>query len=184
VGDLLFAAKALKEITPQSFEVHIAGDGPFLQNLKDLASELNMQNVTFHGWLRDAELGALLESVDAMIVPDPDSEYAHYCAMNKVTHSMAFGLPVIARPLRENVRVLGDLGIVARDFTVDGLAEAMGTFAMMTTSRRAALSTALRDRHLAEFSWERQKQAYLMALDGCPAAHDGAIDRQGSSQGF
>ncbi|KRL62679.1 glycosyltransferase [Lactobacillus psittaci] len=65
--DLLI--KALKDLHDSHIRLHIAGDGSELENLKQLASDLNVANqVTFHGFVSHDELGSLYQKMDLAVL--------------------------------------------------------------------------------------------------------------------
>lgn len=148
-----------------SFEVHIAGDGPFFYRLDDLVRQRALgEFVKLHGWLAGSELETFLTTIDAMVVPDPESEYSHYCAMNKVTHAMALGIPVVATPLNENRRVLGDAGLFAHGFDEVALATAMRSLLTMPGEERQRLVLATRSRYEHALDWQSHRAVYLRAI--------------------
>src|SRR6202034_2334294 len=100
--------------------------------------------IRFRGWLGREEVDAFLGEIDAMLVPDPDVPFNHYCAMNKVTHAMARGIPVVLRPLRENARLTGPAGIVAKDMGLPAFADAIETLLDADPARRAEIGAQLR----------------------------------------
>src|SRR4051812_9332219 len=66
-----------------AIDVRVAGDGPYLADAKAHAASTDA-DVTFAGWLQGDELESFLQALDAIVVSDPESEYNHHCAMNKV----------------------------------------------------------------------------------------------------
>ncbi|EEU20507.1 glycosyltransferase [Lactobacillus mulieris] len=61
--------KALKDLHDPHIRLHIAGDGSELENLKNLAQELNISNqVTFHGFMSHDDLSHLYERCDLAVL--------------------------------------------------------------------------------------------------------------------
>lgn len=137
----------------------IAGDGPYLADAIAHAERTGTE-VRFPGWLQGDELERFFRSLDAVVVSDPDCEYNHHCAMNKVIDAMARGLPVVMRPLRENRNLAGDDAWLADDGSVDALAAAIAAFASASPAERARRGGALRARYEHTLAWPTQAARY------------------------
>ena len=162
VGDLLDAVQELRTRGVGGFRVEIAGDGPALPAVRARAAELGLEDIVqLRGWVGRDEIDAFLKGIDAMVVPDPDTEFNHHCAMNKVTHAMARAIPVVLRPLRENARIAGHAGVVARDMSLPAFADAIEQFLAASPARRADLGSRLRAAFEAELSWSTFGPRYL-----------------------
>jgi len=165
VGDLLTAVGALRERGLTGFRVEIAGDGPALAAVRAQAAGQQLdQLVRLRGWLDPPQITAFLDEIDAMVVPDPDIEFNHYCAMNKVTHAMARGIPVVLRPLRENSRLVGGAAVVAEDMTLPAFTDALETMLALPQSTRDAIGARLREIFEAELAWHSSALRYLEAV--------------------
>ncbi len=164
VGDLLDAVHTLRERGLTGFRVEIAGDGPSLAAVREQAQRQNLGDlVTLRGWLGPAEIAGFLDAIDAMVVPDPDIEFNHFCAMNKVTHAMARGIPVVLRPLRENTRLVGGEAVAAGDMTPAAFADALETMVTLTPAARAAIGEKLNAIFEADLAWHTSAPRYLDA---------------------
>jgi glycosyltransferase involved in cell wall biosynthesis len=141
-------------------DVCIAGDGPYLRDAQQHAERTGV-DVTFTGWLQGDELESFLRSLDGVVVSDPASEYNHHCAMNKVIEAMARAIPVVMRPLRENVNLAGDAAWVTHDWSIDAFADAIGAFASSSPNERAERGAALRARYDADVAWPQQAARYV-----------------------
>jgi glycosyltransferase involved in cell wall biosynthesis len=170
------AVRAVAETQARSdvdFEVRIAGDGPALPSARALAAEFGLQDtIHFEGWLDHARVGAFLEGIDAMLVPDPPTPFNHLCAMNKVTHAMAAGICIIYRPLRENLDLTGGLAYVAKGEGVGHFAEAILQFLSAPPGERAQVGAELAARFHELHAWPVHKARYLEAVRG-PGARRG-----------
>jgi glycosyltransferase involved in cell wall biosynthesis len=122
--------------------------------------------VRFRGWLGRDQMDAFFRGIDAMLVPDPDIEFNHYCAMNKVTHAMARAIPVVLRPLRENTRLVAGDGFVAEDASLPAFAAAVERFLDAPAAERAAHGARLRKTFEAELAWEASSARYVAAFRG------------------
>jgi glycosyltransferase involved in cell wall biosynthesis len=169
VVDLLEAVQDLRGRGITGFRVEIAGDGPELPAVRRRVEELNLGDlVLLRGWLGRGEIDGFLDGIDAMVVPDPDVEFNHYCAMNKVTHAMAHSIPVVLRPLRENTRIVGESGILARDMSLPAFADAIAVLLDTAPGERAAIGARLRADFDRELSWSTYAPRYLAAFGLVP----------------
>lgn len=167
VGDVLEAVSELRSRGIDGFRVEIAGDGPALPAVRARLAELELQDVVqLRGWLGRDEIDPFLKGIDAMLVPDPDTEFNHHCAMNKVTHAMARAIPVVLRPLRENERIVGEAAIVASDMSLPAFADAIERLLSCPISERSELGARLQAAFDAELSWSIFGPRYLAVFQG------------------
>jgi glycosyltransferase involved in cell wall biosynthesis len=165
VGDLITCVDLLRRAGAVGFRVEVAGDGPALPAARQEAERLRLGGlIRFRGWLGREEVDAFLGEIDAMLVPDPDVAFNHYCAMNKVTHAMARGIPVVLRPLRENVRLVSGAGIVAQDMSLAAFSQAIGELLELPPAARSRIGAELRDVFDRELSWEIFAPRYVDAV--------------------
>ncbi|MBS2963389.1 glycosyltransferase [Actinocrinis puniceicyclus] len=169
VCDLIEAVDVLRGRGLTGFRVEVAGDGPALAAVREQVTRRGLDDlVRLRGWLGPGQLVPFLDGIDAMTVPDPDVEFNHYCAMNKVTHAMARGIPVVLRPLRENAMLVADSGVVAKDMSLPAFADALEAVVRMPEKERAEVGERLREIFAAQLSWEASARRYLEAVS--PAA--------------
>jgi glycosyltransferase involved in cell wall biosynthesis len=165
VGDLLDAVDLLRGRGVDGFRVEIAGDGPALPEARKRAERLGLGGVvSFCGWLGRGEVDAFLGELDAMIVPDPDVAFNHYCAMNKVTHAMARAIPVVLRPLRENTALVDGHGVLAKDMSLPAFADAIGALLDLTPEEREQSGARLREVFDRELDWQQSGRRYVEAV--------------------
>jgi glycosyltransferase involved in cell wall biosynthesis len=160
--DLLEAVAHLRD-RGVGVDVRIAGDGPYLPDARAHAERLGV-DVTFTGWLTGDALEAFVRDLDAVVVSDPESEYNHHCAMNKVIEAMARGLPVVMRPLAENRHLAGDHAWVTEGWSIDAFADTIATFATSMPEERAARGAALRARYERDLAWPAQAARYVATV--------------------
>jgi glycosyltransferase involved in cell wall biosynthesis len=165
LDELIDAVCELRSRGARDFQLEIAGDGPALAAVRRKADRLNVSDlVAFHGWLDPPAVSAFLERIDAMVVPDPDLEFNHYCAMNKVTYAMARGLPVVLRPLRENARLVGDSPFLAANLSPGAFADALDALLLASSYERHAAGECGRKRYEREFAWDINGPRYLVSV--------------------
>ena len=163
--DLIDAVALLRADGVTGFRLAVAGDGPALPAARAHATELGLDGlVTFHGWLGPGEVDAFLGRIDAMTVPDPDNPFNHFCAMNKVTHAMARGIPIALRPLRENTRLVGPHAYRAKDMSIRAFADAIAELLADSPESRRAVAAGARDLFEAEHSWATYAPRYVEAV--------------------
>lgn len=153
--DLLF--KALSELQDLEWELDIAGDGPRLLNLQDLARQLGIgERVHFLGWQSKTQLPAVYAAANIFVYPS-----RHEGMPNALLEAMASGLPALATSIAGNEElVTGETGLLAPSEDVPALREALRTL-LADEALRTRLGAAARKRVAAEYSWRQAAQAYL-----------------------
>jgi glycosyltransferase involved in cell wall biosynthesis len=127
IEETLEAYRLIKENSP-NVSLTMAGDGPEIGRAKALASRLGLQDVEFPGFVEGESKHRVYEAADVYCFP------SHHEGMpNSVLEAMAYGLPVVTRPVG---------GI--RDFFEDGR---MG---LITESLDPAVLAGLIERLLAD----------------------------------
>ncbi len=143
--DLLLRAGAALRDKGFDFRLRIAGDGPELQNLHALRSELGlMRHVEFPGWVSDPE--AFMAGLDLFVVPSRSEAFGLAAA-----EAMAAGVPVVASNIRGLQDILkgGRFGRLSRSDDAVSLTGAIaaafsdwdGSLAVARAARRHALSS-------------------------------------------
>jgi glycosyltransferase involved in cell wall biosynthesis len=149
------------------FHAVVVGDGPALAGARALARELAVEDmVTFTGFLTGEKLAAQLRGFDIGLIPDPVNASNDKMSMNKVFEYCALGVPIVAFPLAETRRLLGDAGVYARGEEPRHLAEAALAL-MLDADLRAERGE--RCRRLAEtgFDWTREARKYVGVYGKC-----------------
>src|ERR1700730_8389331 len=68
--NLSFLVQQLAQLSANTFELHLVGDGPQRKQLERLSVQLGINAaVTWHGWLARASLPAVYQSVDCLVNP-------------------------------------------------------------------------------------------------------------------
>lgn len=100
----LYMAKHLVEnLGHENIQFCLVGGGPELDILKQLKSELKLDDyVYFTGRVSDEDLCKYLSTSNICIDPDPFSEWANISTMNKIMEYMFFEKPIVAFDLKEN----------------------------------------------------------------------------------
>ena len=118
VDDLLRAMQRLPNL-----RLIVAGDGPELGNLQQLAASLGLANVEFAGHLRGAELDRAIANSRFTVLPS----HAYETLGKTILESYAAGRTVIATDLgsRRELIVEGKTGLLYRTGDVEQLASAI-----------------------------------------------------------
>ncbi len=142
VADLL---KALAMLRNQQSNLDIVGGGPMEEELKALATKLEIADrVRFHGQLPRERISDLLAGATAFVLPsvtaaDGDSEGTPVVLME----AQAVGVPCVTTRHSGNPEVLPpESRLIANENDPDSLAEAMRRVAEMTAVERALLQAA------------------------------------------
>ncbi|WP_276866864.1 glycosyltransferase family 4 protein [Enorma massiliensis] len=104
VETIIEAASLVRENRQITF--HIVGSGSHLEKCEELASELKLDNVVFHGRKPLEEMPAYYTASDAMLVTFADSPMARYTLPRKVQSYLAAGKPILAAASGETERVI------------------------------------------------------------------------------
>ena len=119
IFEALETAVLLQERLPTA-ELIVAGDGPDLDEARAYAVERGLNNVRFAGRVNAAEKRRLYEESHALFLPS----YAEGLP-GVVVEAMAFGLPVITRPVGgiPDVLINGDHGFLVESLEPEDFAE-------------------------------------------------------------
>jgi glycosyltransferase involved in cell wall biosynthesis len=93
VETIIYAARELKY--DRNIKFHIVGDGSSRIKCEDLAKQLELDNVTFHGQFPVTEMPRFYEMADAFLVTLKANKAISYTLPNKVQSYMAAGKPII-----------------------------------------------------------------------------------------
>jgi len=151
---LLAAAAQLASRYPQ-LTFDIAGDGPRLSELRELAKTLGVADrVTFLGHREDVP--ALLAGADAFVLPSRSEAFP-----NGAIEAMAAGLPVIASATGGLLDLIEDgrTGVLVRPDDVDALTQAIAEL-IASPARASALGATAREEVTGRYSFDRMVRAF------------------------
>lgn len=75
--------------------LNVCGDGPLLNEMKQLVKKSKLKNIRFHGYVKDHEKIMQFKKNDIFLYPTYYGEGLPVCLLE----AMSFGLPVITRPV-------------------------------------------------------------------------------------
>jgi glycosyltransferase involved in cell wall biosynthesis len=166
------ALRALAQLREErdDWRAVLAGDGEAMEELRHLASELNLNSqVEFSGWLDQEELRRLLCSSDVCLVPDPKTALSDVSTLMKIAEYMAMSRSIVAYDLTESRVTAGDSALYVRPN--DPREFARGISALLDDpARRDRMGKVGRARVEQGLAWEHSEQALL-------AAHRAALSR-------
>ncbi len=108
IPTLLRAMSLLKE--ESALRLHIVGDGSELDNAKNLAAELELENVIFHGRKPLDDMPEYYAMADALIVSLTADPIISLTLPGKVQTYMAAGKPILGSAIGETPMILGEAG--------------------------------------------------------------------------
>ena len=143
----------------------IVGDGPELENLRALCSELGMDDyVTFTGFLRGDDLLAALSCFTVGVIPDPANEYNRKISMNKNFEYMALSIPVVQFELEEGRHLCGDAALYATPNEPSDIAAKVLQL-LNDPDKRKTMGQIGLDRSRNEFPAEKDTERLIKAYD-------------------
>ncbi len=150
---ILNAAKLLSDRTELRW--HIVGDGAALEESKQLASELQLNNVIFYGRKPLEEMPSYYAMADAMLVTLTADPLISLTLPAKVQSYMAAGKPILAASDGEVPQVISaaDCGFCAGSEDSEGLAKAVVSF--LETEDRSALGKNARRYYETHFTRDK-----------------------------
>lgn len=106
VETIILAANELK--FNDNIFFHILGDGSKLNECKELAKKLNLQNLKFYGRKKLEDMPYYYGIADAMLVTLKDDNILSYTLPGKVQSYMAFGKPIIGSINGETNKIINE----------------------------------------------------------------------------
>lgn len=147
------AIKAVSEITELDLHLDLVGTGAYLDELRRLADNLELNDrVTFHGRVDDQELSRIYSSADVYLIPTIRYEGLPLALLE----AMAHGLPTIASHIGGNTNVITNDhdGIFISPGRLDELISAIRRLGTDPSFRRS-MSKAARETTERRFSKDR-----------------------------
>jgi len=108
VETILYAAKILQDKEKDNIHIHFVGDGSSFESCKELASNLSLKNITFHGRYQLEEMPRFYNMATAFIMTLKDNKEISYTLPNKVQSYLLAGKPIIASVNGESATVIKD----------------------------------------------------------------------------
>jgi glycosyltransferase involved in cell wall biosynthesis len=155
----------LYDLKCSDFHCVIMGTGDSLQDLRDLAENLQLNGcVELLGFVSDEDLQANLAAADICVDPDPSSPLNDVSTWIKVMEYMAYAKPIVAFDLKETRFSAGDSAVYVRPNREAEFAEAI-TQLMAQPELREKMGTFGRRRVEHELQWNTVGKNLLAAYE-------------------
>jgi glycosyltransferase involved in cell wall biosynthesis len=155
----------LSDLKRSDFHCVIMGTGDSLEDLRDLAENLQLNGfVELTGFIPDEDLQANLAAADICVDPDPSSPLNDVSTWIKVMEYMAYSKPIVAFDLKETRFSAGDAAVYVRPNKEAEFAEAI-TQLMAQPELRQKMGTFGRRRVEHELQWNTVGKNLLTAYE-------------------
>ncbi|MCB1058698.1 MAG: glycosyltransferase family 4 protein [Calditrichaeota bacterium] len=163
---LLRAAQLIsKEWGREDIHFLLMGGGENLGVLKQMASDLNLENVVeFTGRVSNEQVREVLSTADVCCAPDPINPLNTHCTMNKILEYMAMNKPIVSYRLTESEFSASDAAVYAKDNDVEDFARQILAL-LDDPDRRASMGAFGGARLREELSWDHSVTKLLKAYD-------------------
>ncbi|MDH3026958.1 glycosyltransferase family 4 protein [Gordonia alkanivorans] len=153
-------------------ELALAGSGPDLARLKQLASELGVvDHVQFLGRVSDEDLRSVLASADVCVNPDEVNKMNDLSTMNKILEYMAMGRPIVQFDVMEGRYSAGSSARYAAPNDVESLASEI-RWVLEHPMEAKEMGSEGKRRFQQELCWEQQVPKLRAAYASVLRAHD------------
>ena len=147
----------------QDWHARFLGDGEMLPKLRELASELRLDDqVEFCGFVPDEEVRRAICSADVCLAPDPKNSYTDHSTLVKIAEYMALSRPTVSYDLTESRATAGDAAVFASNNDPLEFAARINEL-LEDPGRRRQLGAAGRVRVERGLAWEYSERALLAA---------------------
>ena len=141
----------------------LAGSGPSITKLKELSSQLGLEEyVSFLGRVPDAQLFELLSTSDVCVNPDRVNAMNDLSTMNKIMEYMTFSKPIVQFEVREGRVSAQDASLYALANDPVDLAERILEL-LADENRRREMGRYGRERVVKSLSWQTQVPSLIAA---------------------
>ncbi|MEM9202369.1 MAG: glycosyltransferase family 4 protein [Actinomycetota bacterium] len=155
-----YALRAIRHLRDErdDFHVILVGDGDAAPAMRELASELDLDDcVEFTGRVSDEEMATVLQTADVGLAPDPLNPLNDVSTMNKIMEYMALSLPIVSFDLVEARVSAGDAARYAKPNDESQFAALVGEL-FDDPDARAQMVEIGRERVAGELSWDQSKR--------------------------
>jgi glycosyltransferase involved in cell wall biosynthesis len=155
----------LYDLKRSDFHCVIMGSGDSLQDLRDLAGQLDLNGcVELLGFVPDEELQANLAAADICVDPDPSSPLNDVSTWTKIMEYMAYAKPIVAFDLKETRFSARDAAIYVEPNKETAFAEAIARL-MQQRELGRKMGAYARRRVEDELQWAKVGKNLLTAYE-------------------
>ncbi|MGM9320553.1 glycosyltransferase [Deinococcus aquaticus] len=144
----------------------LIGDGPYMGEINKLINELELGSIIeCTGFLKGEEYRSHMSQISIGVSPDTKNNYSDRCTMNKTLEYMAMGIPFVAFPLDETLKIAEGSGIFVEDRNYIAMALAIRKLIddKLLSEKLGRLG---REKFLSEINWENQKSKLISLYNG------------------
>ena len=147
----------------QDWHARFLGDGEMLPELRQLASELRLDDhVEFCGFVSDEEVRRTICSGDVCLAPDPRNRYTDWSTLVKIAEYMVLSRPTVSYDLTESRATAGEAAVFAGNNDPLDFAACIDEL-LDDPERRRQLGAAGRLRIEHGLAWEHSERTLLAA---------------------
>jgi glycosyltransferase involved in cell wall biosynthesis len=146
------------------WEIVIAGDGPYKDELENMARNLSL-DIKFTGWLEKDVLQDLLETSSIYVFPSSNEN----CPVS-LQEAMASGCAIIASKYGGTFEVIGEAGITIDPKDQDDFVQKLNEL-LNNDELREFLGKKARERIEARYGWNTISDEYIEIFNQIPETH-------------
>lgn len=155
-----YVIRALSRICRPGFEVefHVAGTGKYLETLRKLSADLNLDKfVKFSGWQAQEKIYEMIGQADLAVIPHIRSPHTDTTIPHKLFHYMYAGLPILASDCTPIKRIINETssGYIYRYDDIDELAARISE---ILTAPGTGTQSGGREWVLRKYNWDVDKR--------------------------
>lgn len=155
----------VKQMGRTDIQFVIMGSGDSLQDLKDLTTELGLNDyMHFTGWVELDTIRAYLSTSDVCVDTMPKTPYSDAATMNKILEYMSVARPVAVFDLVESRVSAQTAAVYANPDDVPDLAQKVSDL-LADEQKRQEMGQFGRQRIENELAWEHQQKNLLAAYE-------------------
>lgn len=149
--------RAFKKLNPDDAELIIAGDGPQMQHLQELAS--GIENIRFTGYIEEPKKARIYDASDVFVLPTKWDSWGLV-----VNEAMYHGLPVITTESAGSKELIDGNGFVVEPGDVSALEEALDR---LLADAELRIEMGERSKEIIkQYDTELLVSAFRQAIDG------------------
>lgn len=158
-----YVIKAIEKIreNENKFEFLVAGDGPYLESLRRLSNQLQVDHIVkFPGWQPQDKIYELISKADLAVIPHIKSNHTDTTIPHKLFHYMYAGLPILASDCNPIARIIRETssGDIYRYDDIGELAEKIK--GLLISGKRVSPDGG-REWVLRKYNWDVDKERLL-----------------------
>lgn len=166
VDIMLRAIRILNKVLKRDdFHVRIIGSGTVLDNMKQYAAELGInQLVTFAGQSDYRQVMEGIATADVCLCPDPKTPLNDKCSFVKVVEYMSLGRPLVAFDLEEVRNSADGAAVYALPNDEIDFSQKIN-YLLSDSDKRISMGTLGKERVMKFLTWDHSKEVFKAAYE-------------------